>query len=292
MKSVSASSLIKETLYAWMDDKALRLGAALAYYAIFSIPPLLVLVISSIGIFYDRGVSAVFQQQLSSLIGPEAGRTIVELSQQQSTSDGMLAGMLGILVLLFGASGVFGELQDAMDTIWKVQPKPGRGILGVIVDRFLSFAMVLGIGFLLLVSMILTSFVALVGGALAAWLPGGEVIGHLLELGMSFAVVTLLFAMMFKILPDVKIAWNDVWIGAAVTAALFTVGKFLIGLYLAKGGIGTSYGAAGSVIIMIVWVYYSSQILFLAAEFTKVYTNRRKPHVEPTENAEPKSEAA
>jgi membrane protein len=289
MKTGRASSLLKETLYAWMDDKALRLGAALAYYAIFSIPPLVVLVISSIGIFFEGDVSAVFQQQLSSLIGPEAGRTIVELSQQQSASDGMLAGMLGVFVLLFGASGVFGELQDAMDTIWKVQPKPGRGILGVIVDRFLSFAMVLGIGFLLLVSMILTSFVALVGGALATWLPGGEVIGHLLELGMSFAVVTLLFAMMFKILPDVKIAWNDVWIGAGVTAALFTVGKFLIGLYLAKGGIGTSYGAAGSVIIMIVWVYYSSQILFLGAEFTKVYTNWRKPHVEAAENAEPKA---
>jgi membrane protein len=292
MQTGTALSLLKETLYAWMDDKAPRLGAALAYYAIFSIPPLLVLVISSIGLVYEGDVSAVFQQQLSSLIGNEAARTIIEFSQDQSASDGVLAGLVGIFVLLFGASGVFGELQDAMDTIWKVQPKPGRGILGVIADRFLSFAMVLGIGFLLLVSMILTSLVAVLGGALAAWMPGGEVIGHLLELGMSFAVVTLLFAMMFKILPDVKLAWNDVWIGAAVTAALFTIGKFLIGMYLAKGGIGTSYGAAGSVIIMIVWVYYSSQILFLGAEFTKVYTNRRKPYVEAAENAEPKSDAA
>jgi membrane protein len=292
MKTISASSLLKETFYAWMDDKAPRLGAALAYYAIFSIPPLLVLVISSVGLFYEGDVSAIFQQQLSSLIGSEAARTIIELSLQQSTSDGVLAGLLGIFVLLFGASGVFGELQDAMDTIWKVQPKPGRGILGVIADRFLSFAMVLGIGFLLLVSMILTSFVAMLGGALASWMPGGEVIGHLLELGLSFAVVTLHFAMMFKILPDVKIAWNDVWIGAAVTAALFTIGKFLIGLYLARGGVGSSYGAAGSVIIVIVWVYYSAQILFLGAEFTKVYTNRRKPHVEPTENAEPKPKIA
>jgi membrane protein len=292
MQTVSASSLLKETLYAWMDDKAPRLGAALAYYAIFSIPPLLVLVISAVGLFYEGDVSAVFQQQLGSLIGDEAARTVIELSQQQSASDGVLAGLLGIFMLLFGASGVFGELQDAMDTIWKVQPKPGRGILGVIADRFLSFAMVLGIGFLLLVSMILTSLVALVGGALTTWLPGGEVIGHLMELGMSLAVVTLLFAMMFKILPDVKIAWNDVWIGAAVTAGLFTIGKFLIGMYLAKGGIGTSYGAAGSVIIVIVWVYYSSQILFLGAEFTKVYTNRRKPHVEVAENAEPKTRVA
>jgi membrane protein len=292
MKTASAPSLLKETLYAWMDDKAPRLGAALAYYAIFSIPPLLVLVISAVGLFYEGDVSAVFQQQLGSLIGDEAARTVIELSQQQSASDGVLAGLLGIFMLLFGASGVFGELQDAMDTIWKVQPKPGRGILGVIADRFLSFAMVLGIGFLLLVSMILTSLVALVGGALTTWLPGGEVIGHLMELGMSLAVVTLLFAMMFKILPDVKIAWSDVWIGAAVTAGLFTIGKFLIGMYLAKGGIGTSYGAAGSVIIVIVWVYYSSQILFLGAEFTKVYTNRRKPHVEAAENAEPTTKVA
>jgi membrane protein len=284
--------LIKDTFSNWMEDKAPRLGAALAYYAIFSIPPLLVIVIACISLFYEGDVSGVISRELASLIGGDAARTIVELSQQQSVSTGVVAGLIGVFVMLFGIMGFFGELQDAMNTIWRVQPKPGRGLKDVIKDRFLPFTMVLGIGFLLLVSMILTSVVAVIGRSLSGWMPGAEFIGQTLELALSFAVITVLFAMMFKILPDVKIAWNDVWIGAAATAALFTIGKFLIGMYLVRGGVATAYGAAGSVVIMIVWVYYSSQILFLGAEFTKVYTNRKKPRIEPTEIAEPKPRAA
>jgi len=288
MSRATVSNLVKQTLTDWSKDKVPRLGAALAYYALFSIPPLIVMVIAGIGLLYRGDVTEAILLQLSTLMGQETARTVIEISHLQSAGEGVFAGAMGVFLLLFGATGVFAELQDAMNTIWGVQPKPGRGITGILKDRFLSFTMILGIAFLLLVSMILTTLVELVGGVLASAIPGGAVIGHSLEIAASFAVVTLLFAMMFKILPDVKIAWNDVWIGAAATSVLFTIGKLLIGLYLAKGGVATPYGAAGSVVIMIVWVYYSAQILFLGAEFTKVYTHEYGSRfVEAAENAEP-----
>lgn len=288
MRRATALNLVKQTLSDWNKDKVPRLGAALAYYALFSIPPLIVMVIAAIGLLYRGDVTEAILLQLSTLMGQETARTVLEISHLQSAGDGVLAGSMGVFLLLFGATGVFAELQDAMNTIWGVQPKPGRGIKGILKDRFLSFTMILGIAFLLLVSMILTTLVEIVGGVLASAMPGGTVIGHSLEVAVSFAVVTILFAMMFKILPDVKIAWNDVWIGAAATSVLFTIGKLLIGLYLAKGGVATPYGAAGSVVVMIVWVYYSAQILFLGAEFTKVYTHEHGSRfVEAAENAEP-----
>jgi membrane protein len=288
MKKATALKLLKRTLSDWNKDKVPRLGAALAYYALFSIPPLLVLVIAAISLLYKGDVTEAILLQLSTFMGHDTARTVVEISQLQNTGDGNLAGFLGVFLLLFGATGVFAELQDAMNTIWGVQPKPGRGVTDILRDRFLSFTMILGIAFLLLVSMIITTLVEVVGSALASAIPGGKVIGHSLEIAASFVVVTILFAMMFKILPDVKIAWNDVWIGAAATSVLFTVGKLLIGLYLAKGGVRIAYGAAGSVVVMIVWVYYSAQILFLGAEFTKVYTlEHGSRFVEAAKNAEP-----
>ena len=288
IKTGTAGRLIRRTLSDWDKDKAPRLGAALAYYALFSIPPLVLIVIASIGVFYKGDVTAAILLQLSTLMGADAANAVMQISRQLSTGGGALAGLVGVLLLVFGASGVFGELQDAMNTIWGVQPKPGRGVMDIIKDRFLSFTMVLGIAFLLLVSMILTSLVEMFGSALKSLLPGGTVIGHTLELAVSFAVVTFLFAMMFKVLPDVKIKWSDVWIGAAASSVLFTFGKFLIGLYLAKAGLASPYGAAGSLVIMIVWVYYSSQIFFLGAEFTKVYTQAYGSRfVEVAENAEP-----
>jgi len=288
MKRATAVTLIKQTLSNWSKDKAPRLGAALAYYALFSIPPLIVLVATSTGLFYKGDVTGAILLQLSTLMGQDTARTVIELSQVRHSGEGALAGSLGVFLLLFGATCVFGELQDAMNTIWEVQPKPGRGITGILKDRFLSFTMILGIAFLLLVSMILTTLVEIAGSALAASIPGGKAIGHSLEAAASFAVVTVLFAMMFKILPDVKIAWSDVWIGAAATSALFTIGKLGIGLYLAKGGIASAYGAAGSVVILVAWVYYSAQILFLGAEFTKVYALAQGSRfVEVAENAEP-----
>jgi len=279
MQLRTAVSLVKQTLSDWSDDKAPRLGAALAYYAIFSIPPLILLVISTVGFFYRGDVAGAVEQQLRSLVGGETARTFLELRQSPGESRGLLPTVFGGILLLFGASGVFGELQDAMNTIWEVKRDRKRGLLGLVKDRFLSFTMVLGIAFLLLISLLLTAAIA----SIANWLPGGEAVGHLLELSLSFVLITFLFGMIFKFLPDVKIAWSDVWIGAAATAALFVIGKFLIGLYLANSALTSPYGDAGAVIVMILWVYYSAQILFLGAEFTQVYANNYGSRVEPTE---------
>jgi membrane protein len=287
MSMNAITGLLKQTFTEWTADKAQRLGAALAYYAVFSIPPLTVLVMSVVGLFYGGDVSGMIQRQLGGLLGEETARSIMQTTHQQTGSGGLLSSFVGIALLLFGASGVFGELQDALNTIWEVQPKSGRGVMGVIKDRFFSFTMVLGTLFLLLISLVLTTAVAAFGATLSAWLPGGEIAGHILELALSFGVITLVFAMIYKMVPDVHIAWNDVWLGAAATAALFTIGKFALGLYLGRGSIGAEYGAAGSVIVLLVWVYYSSQILFLGAEFTQVYANRYGSHVVPAENAEP-----
>jgi membrane protein len=287
MRTQEGIGLVKQTFSEWTEDKAPRLGAALAYYAVFSIPPLLFLVIAIIGLVYHGDVAGAIQSQLGSLIGESTARTMMETGRQQKTGGGFLPAIVGIALLLFGASGVFGELQDALNTIWGVKPKEGRGVTGIIKDRFLSLTMVLGIAFLLLVSLVLSAAVSAIGG----WLPGGEALGHVIELALSFGITTLLFAMIFKVLPDVKLTWSDVWIGAFATAALFTIGKFAIGVYLGKGSIGSSYGAAGSVIVMIAWIYYSAQILFLGAEFTQVYANRYGSRVRPSENAEPIPEA-
>ena len=288
MKS-TAIDLLKETFSDWTEDKAPRLGAALAYYAVFSIPPLILIVIAAIGVFYKGDVAGAIESQIASLVGNDAARTMLQTAQHHGQAGGTVAAVVGIGLLLFGASGVFAELKDALNTIWEVQAKKKGGILSVITDRFLSFTMVLGMAFLLLVSLVLTAAVSAFAGMLNAWLPFGELLAKVLDFTISFGVVTLLFAMIFKILPDVKLAWSDVWIGAAATAALFTLGKFLIGLYLGTGSVGSAYGAAASVIIMIVWVYYSAQILFLGAEFTQVYANRYGSRVVPAEGAEPVS---
>jgi membrane protein len=285
MKS-AAIDLIKTTFSDWIEDKAPRLGAALAYYAVFSIPPLIVIVIAAIGFFYRGDVAGAIETQIASLVGNDAARTMLETAQHHGQNRGTLAAIFGIGLLLFGASGVFAELQDALNTIWEVQSTKKGGILSIIKARFVSFTMVLGMAFLLLVSLILTAAVSAFGGMLNAWLPFGEPLAKVMDFAISFGVVTLLFAMIFKILPDVKLAWSDVWIGAAATSALFTIGKFLIGLYLGGGTVGSDYGAAASVIIMIVWVYYSAQILFLGAEFTQVYANRYGSRVVPAEGAE------
>ena len=282
MRTQQVTGLLRQTFSEWTEDKAPRLGAALAYYAIFSIPPLVLLVIAIIGLVYHGDVAGAIQKQLASLMGEATARTMMETGRQHIAKGGFFAALVGFSLLLFGASGVFGDLQDALNTIWDVQPKKDRGIMGTVNDRFFSFAMVLGIAFLLLVSLVLSAAVAAVGG----WMPGGEAMGHIIELALSFGVTTVLFAMIFKVLPDVKLAWNDVWVGAVATALLFSIGKFVIGLYLGKASIGSAYGTAGSVIVMIVWIYYSAQLLFLGAEFTQVYTNRYGSKVVPAEDAE------
>jgi membrane protein len=212
---------------------------------------------------------------MESLVGPQSAAAVKQmLDIAQKPSNGLLASIIAVATLLVGASGVFAQLQDALNTVWGVEPKAGRGLWGAIKDRFFSLVAVLGTGFLLLVSLVLSAALAAFGKMFTGWLPGHESPLHLADLVVSFGVITLLFAMMFKLLPDAKIAWRDVWVGAGLTSVLFTLGKFAIGLYLGKADVGSAYGAAGSLVILLVWVYYSSQILLFGAEFTAVYANR------------------
>ena len=263
----------------FLDDKAPRLAAALSYYTAFSLPPLLVAVIGVAGIAY--GVDEVRERimtQVADLVGTDSATTLGEavLEAQRSTGSGG-ALVLGILTLLFGASGAFGQLQEALNTIWEVEPKKGGGIGRLVRSRLLSFGTILGTGFLLLVSLALSTAVgALVDAAsnfgwLAPYLAA-------LDIAASLIVITCLFALIFKVLPDTAIEWRDVWVGALLTAALFVVGKFAIGFYLGVSDVGSAYGAAGSVIVILVWIYYSALILFFGAEFTQVWASNRKSH--------------
>ena len=197
----------------------------------------------------------------------------------------MFGTILGLVMLLFGAAGLFGQLQDASNTIWEVQPKPGRGLRGIIRDRFLSLSMVLGVAFLLLVSLVVSAALAAVTGLLGDWETG--VIGHIVTTLLDLVVFTTLFALIYRFLPDAEIGWRDVWLGAAITAILFSLGKFLIGLYLGQAGIGSAYGAAGSLAVLLVWLYYASQIFLFGAELTKAYANQLGSRIKPKKHAQP-----
>lgn len=279
--------LLKDTFTAWSNDKVPRHGAALAYYTVLSLVPLLVVIIAMIGFIFGQEVGQSYiLEQLKGLVGPKSADTIKEMIQRASEpSTGFVATAVATGTLLFGASGVFAQLQDSLNSIWGVKPKEGRGLWGVIRDRFLSFAALLGTGFLLLVSLVLSAALSAFGKWFGGWLPAPELVLQGLEFFISLAVITGLFAMMFKVLPDAQVAWKDVWVGAALTALLFTIGKFAIGFYLGKSDVGSAYGAAGSLVIILVWVYYTAQILLFGAEFTQVYANKLGSNIVPSEQA-------
>jgi membrane protein len=280
-------SFLKDTFAAWSRDKVPRHGAALAYYTVLSLVPLLVVIIAMIGLIFGRDAAQGYiLEQIGSLVGPQSAEAIKEMIQRASQpSTGVVATLIAAVTLLAGASGVFAQLQDSLNSLWGVEPKEGRGIWGVIRDRFISVGALLGTGFLLLVSLVLSAAVSAFGKWFGGWLPAPEVVLQGLELVISLAVVTGLFALIFKVLPDAKVAWSDVWVGAFLTALLFTIGKFAIGLYLGKSDVGSAYGAAGSLVILLVWVYYSSQILLFGAEFTQVYANTLGSRIVPSDNA-------
>ena len=279
--------LLKEATNEWIEDRAQRLGAALAYYTIFALVPLLLVVISIAGmVFGHEAAQGEILRQIGGLVGERSAKTIQEMLRQAGQpKTGILGGVIGIGTLLVGASGLFGQLQDALNTVWGVKPKPGRGLMGIVRDRFLSFVTLMGTAFLLLVSLVLSALLSFIGKTLGELLPAPGPILHGLDFVVSFGVITLLFAMIFKILPDVKIQWKDVWIGAGVTALLFTVGKVAIGLYLGNTNVASVFGAAGSLVILLIWVYYSAQILLFGAEFTAVYADRYGSRVHPKKNA-------
>jgi membrane protein len=268
-------NLLKDTAGEWSRDQAPRLGAALAYYATFSLAPLLIIAVSISGLVFGReAATGQIVGQIQGLVGQDTARTIqamIEKSDQPATS--IIASLIGLIALLFGASGVFGELQQSLNAIWDIEPKPKRGIWAVVKDRFFSFSMVLGTGFLLLVSLVISAALAGITNIVTGFMPGWEIITQIVNFIISLGVITILFALIFKYVPDAKIAWADVWIGAAVTALLFTIGKALIGFYIGYSSLSSTYGAAASLVVILLWVYYSAQILFFGAEFTQVYAN-------------------
>ncbi len=272
MKLRNVWPFLKETASNWDKHEAPRLGAALAFYTILSLAPLMILVIAVVSLAFGHSTAQdQILSQVQSMIGEEgatAVKTMIEHAQKPST--GTLASVIGIITLLFGASGVFGELRSALNIIWEVKPGNSSGVVSLIKQRFFSFGMVFAIGFLLLVSLVISAVLAAIGKFFGGVLPIPVPLLAAINFTVSFLGISILFSLIFKYVPETKIEWKDVWLGAAATAFLFTVGKFLIGIYLGKAAVGSSYGAAGSLVVVIVWVYYSAMIFFFGAEFTHV----------------------
>jgi membrane protein len=268
--------LFMKAAKAWSSDYAPSMGAAISYYTVFSLAPLLIIVIAMAGAVFGReAVQGVIVAQLSGLMG-EHGATVVQgvLAAAGNSDKGLLAGLISFFVLLIGATTVFAELQHALDRIWHVpaSQKPS-GILAMLRSRLLSFGLILGLVFLLMVSLAVSAAVAALGDWTDIAVPGGEAVLQALNFVVSLGIATLLFAMIYKLMPSVPIAWRDVWVGAFTTAVLFNIGKLLIGMYIGKSSVGESFAAAGSLVAVLAWVYYAAQIFLLGAEFTKVYAD-------------------
>lgn len=282
-----AFTIIRETFQEYGRDKAPRLAAAMAYHTAFSLAPLLIVAIAIAGVALGQeAVQARLTAEIQSMLGPEAALAVEEiLANASRPGAGLIATVIGIVTLLFGALGFFAQLQDALNTVWGLEPKPGQSLIAVIRSRVISFAMVLAVGFLLLVSLVLSAFV----GAASGWLgerialPDGTL--QTLNFIIGFVVTTLLFAMIYTVLPDARIHWRDVVIGAVITSLLFTIGRLLIGLYLGNSAVSSAYGAAGSFVVLLLWIFYSSQILLLGAEFTQVYARHLGKRIVPNANA-------
>ena len=282
--------LVRKSVENFIGDDCPTMAAALSYYTTFSLPPLLILILLLVGMFVDpQDAQDALSSQLGGLMGAQAQQqvlTIIEQADRPGESRG-LAGVLGIFALLFGATGVVGQLQKTMNTVWEVEPDPEQGgIKNFVLKRVLSLGMILGIAFLLLVSLAVSAILSAFGDGLARLLPGvGETLLHVLNFGISLGVITLLFAAIFKVLPDAEVAWRDVWIGAIATGVLFVIGKFAIGFYLGQSNPGEAFGAAGSLAIVLIWVYYSAMILFFGAEFTQTWAEQRGSGIRPQEGA-------
>ncbi len=271
-------ALLKEAFAAWNQHNAPRLGASVSYYTLFSLAPLLIIAIGLAGlVFGEQAAEGGIRAQLAGLVGDQSAQTIQGvINASRHTKAGVLASAIALITLLLGATGVFVELKSALNDVWGVKPPPGAsGVWGFLRTRLVSLAMVMAVGFLLMVSLLASAALAAVQGLLAGWMPGWDKLLWALNTLASFAVITVLFALLLKYLPDTDIAWKDVWLGAALTAVLFNIGKTLIGLYLGKSSVASVYGAAGSLVVVIVWVYYAAQIFFFGAELTLAFAHRR-----------------
>ncbi len=276
-------SLLKDTFNKWSDHNATRLGAAVAFYTLLSFAPLLVLLAALAAlIFSKQEAQNGLIEQARQMIGARGADTVKSLLENaQKPSSGVFASIVAFVTLLFGASGVFTELRDALNTIWDATPKNSSGLMGMLRQRLFSFGMVLSVGFLLLASLVISAGLALIGKYFGGLVPLPAAVLEAINFLVSFAVITVLFAFMFKYVPAIHVAWRYVWIGATGTALLFSIGKLLLGLYLGKASVGSAYGAAGSLVAMIVWVYYSAQIFFFGAEFTRVYADAHEARPAP-----------
>ncbi|QDU29061.1 ribonuclease BN/unknown domain fusion protein [Anatilimnocola aggregata] len=282
--------LLREAARGWIEHRAQRLGASLAFYTTLALAPLSMITIAVAGYFYgEEAARGGIVAQIEHLVGKDGAVAIEAMIQKASEpQQSRFATVISIVLLLFGATGVFAELKDSLDTIWEVKRKPGLGIWLIVKTQLLAFAVVVGTGFLLLVSLLLTAMLTAFAHWVAQWLPVPVWTAYFLDLLVSFLVITFLFALIFKLLPDVTVSWKDVWIGAVFTAVLFMIGKFLIGLYIGSASVGSVYGAAGSLVVVLVWTYYSSQILFFGAELIRAYAKYFDPApIVPTELAEP-----
>jgi len=269
--------LFKEAAVAWNNDSAASMGAAIAYYTIFSIAPLLIIATAIAGFFFGQEAAQghIFTQARG-LVGEEGALALQALVESASKpAEGFLAAVIGLVIMVFGATGVFAELQGAMDRIWQVpEAKQQAGLWYLIRRRLLTFGMVLGVAFLLLVSLVVSALISALETLWTPYVGGPDIILQILNFAVSFIIVTGLFALIFKLLPRVAVAWGDVIIGAAATALLFNIGKLLIGLYIGKSGVVSGFGAAGSLVALLLWIYYSAQVFLLGAEFTWVYAKR------------------
>lgn len=281
--------LFKQTVQEWLDDDAPQLGAALAYYSVFSLAPMVLLLIAVIGILFRNdpvGAWSRITEQMSYFLDKSAIELVQQIARQVATpTKSALGGTIGFALALFGASGVFGQLQAALNTIWGVKAKPGRSIWRFVRSRFLSFALIAGIGFLLLVSLVIETGIKALSHYLQSVLPGALTVIVPVYLAFDFVIVTAVFTMIFKILPNATTRWRDVWIGAVLTAILFLIGKWALGIYLGSGTAASAYGAASSLITLLLWIYYSSQILLFGAEFTQVYARTCRANIKPDKYA-------
>ncbi len=269
--------LLRDAAASWSADYAPSMGAALAFYTLFSIAPLLLIVISVAGlVFGQQAARSEILEQLSTLVGSDSAKTVETLlSGLNHPSAGVIGTLVGLAALIIGATTVFSELQDAMDRIWRAPSRPAAsGLWRLLRTRLLSLGLVLGIGFLLMVSLIASAALAALGKWWEPWFSGMEIMANVLNFSLSFALVTAMFGMIYKWIPSVRVAWRDVWIGALLTALLFTVGKSLIGLYIGRSGVASAFGAAASLVVLLLWIYYSAQIFLMGAEFTWVYAHR------------------
>ena len=284
-----AVDLLKQTAKEWIEDDAPQLGAALAYYTVFSLAPMVLLLLAVIGVLFrddPAGAWSRITEQMSYFLDKSAVQMVQQIARQVSTpTKSAVGGIIGIALALFGATGVFGQLQNALNTIWGVKARPGGGVWGFVRSRFLSFALLAGIGFLLLVSLVIEAVIKGFSHYLQSIGPGALTIIIPIYLVFDFVVVSAVFALIFKILPNATTRWRDVWIGAVMTALLFLIGKWLLGIYLGSGTAASAYGAASSLITMLLWIYYSSQILPFGAEFTQVYANECGARIEPDKYA-------